>query len=143
VALHWDGVSLTEGDTGVGSSLFTVHANAQRYAAVGGFGNGIIVEDEGGGWTIRTPQPAPNGLSGVVLGAGDAGYAVGQYGGIYARDAAGWHEEVVGSPVEKDLHSVWLDPEGGVWAAGGQTASFPLIDGVVLHKGAPIAKGGL
>jgi hypothetical protein len=35
------------GDTGVGSSLFTVHAQDGRYAAVGGLASGIIVEHDG------------------------------------------------------------------------------------------------
>ena len=60
-----------------------------------------------------------------------------------ARSAAGWALEETGLALQQDLHGVWLDPDGGVWVAGGQTASFPLTDGVLVHKGDPIAAGGI
>ena len=95
VSLHWNGTALTPQNTGVGSSLFTVHANSARYAAVGGLATGIIVEYEDDAWANVTPDPAPFGLSGVALGPDDGGYVVGQYGTVYARDAAGWHPQCV------------------------------------------------
>ncbi len=49
VALHWDGAALTPGDTGVGSSLFTVHAAGGRYVAVGSFG-AVLTRDPAAGW---------------------------------------------------------------------------------------------
>lgn len=143
VSLHWDGSALTRGETGVGSSLFTVHGNADRYAAVGGLGNGIIVEYEAGAWHNMTPSPTLPGLSGVCLGPGETGFAVGAYGGVYERAAAGWAEVGLGFPLAQNLHSVWLDPAGGVWAVGGQTFAFPLTDGVVIHRGVPITSGGI
>jgi hypothetical protein len=143
VSFHWDGATLTQGETGVGSSLFTVHANADRFTAVGGLVTGFIVENDGTGWTNALPQDALYGLTGVCLGAGDSGWAVGQYGTMYARDADGWHEADHGLSFQGDLHGVWLDPSGGVWAAGGRTASYPLTDGVLIHKGDPVAEGGL
>jgi hypothetical protein len=143
VSLHWDGASLSQSDTGVGSSLFTVNGNAQRYAAVGGFGTGIIIENDGSGWSVVTPDPPPYGMTGVVLAADQAGYAVGEYGATYRRDASGWHAEDLGFELQLNLHSVWIDPSGGVWAAGGQTGSFPLVEGLVIHKGDPVAEGGI
>jgi hypothetical protein len=143
VAFHWDGSALTPGETGVGSSLFTVHANAKRYAAVGGLATGVIIENDGSGWKSALPGDAQYGLTGVVLGADDTGYAVGQYMSLYARDGAGWHEEDIGLSVMLDLHGVWLDPSGGAWAVGGQTASFPLTDGILIHKGDVVASGGI
>ncbi len=139
VSLYWDGSTLTRGETGVGSSLFTVSANERRFTAVGGLGNGIIVEDEGSGWHNVTPDNALAGLSGVVLGAGDTGFAVGNYGQILARDSNGWHAEETTLDVVQNLHAVWLDPDGGAWAVGGQTFSFPLTDGVLIHRGGPIS----
>src|SRR5690606_11494877 len=44
VSLHWDGSTFTPGGTGVGASLFTVHASEGRYVAVGGTASGFIVE---------------------------------------------------------------------------------------------------
>ena len=142
VSLHWDGTALREDDTGVGSSLFTVHANANRYAAVGGLATGIIVEHDGA-WVNRTPNPAPFGLAGVSLGIGETGFAVGQYGTVLRRDAGGWHPEDVGFYFDQNLHSVWIDPDGGVWAVGGQTFSRPLTDGVLIHEGSVVSGEGL
>jgi hypothetical protein len=143
VSLHWDGSALSEEDTGVGTSLFTVHANTQRYAAVGGLASGILVENDGSGWIDATPSDALYGLTGVCLNADDTGYAVGQYASIFSRDAEGWHREELGLSIQLDLHSVWIDSLGEVWAVGGHTASFPLTEGLVLHKGEAVATGGI
>jgi len=143
VALRWDGSALTPAETGVATSLFTVHGDGDRYAAVGGLANGVIVEHEGGAWHDRTADLSMPSLSGVVLGAGDTGFAVGAYGSVYARTADGWREEQTGLTVDRNLHAVWIDPSGGVWAAGGQTFAFPLTDGVLIHRGEPVATGGL
>lgn len=143
VSLHWDGGSLRPAVTGVGESLFTVHGNASRFAAVGGLSNGIVVELEGGEWRDRTVDLAMPGLSGVCLGDGDHGYAVGAYGGVYVRDASGWRAEETRLGIDSNFHAVWIDPTGGVWAAGGQTFTVPLTDGVLVHRGDPIPAGGL
>jgi hypothetical protein len=142
VSLHWDGSALSPGDTGVGTSLFTVHGNDRRFVAVGGLGNGVIVEWEEGEWQDVTTDLAMPSLSGVVLGEGDVGFAVGAFGGVYARDASGWHVEETGLRVDQNLHAVWMDPDGGVWAAGGQTFSAPLTEGVLIHRGELVATGG-
>lgn len=142
VSFRWDGAALSQAETGVGSSLFTVHANAKRFAAVGGLAGGFIVENDGSGWTDALPGGALYGLTGVCLGAGDEGHAVGQYGSVYSRDSSGWHEEDHGLDFKGDLHAVWLDPKGGVWASGGQTSSFPLTEGLLIHRGDPVAEGG-
>jgi hypothetical protein len=137
--VHWDGSALTPSSTGVGESLFTVHADAQRFVTVGGFGTGIILENEGAGWVDRSPKAAQP-LVGVCLGPKD-GYAVGQYGSVYHRDDSGWAAEDTGILLDESLHSVWIDPSGGVWAAGGQVLTTPLVRGVLLHKGNTIPGG--
>jgi hypothetical protein len=79
VALHWDGATLTPGETGVGSSLFTVHERDGLYAAVGGLATAIFVELEDDAWRIVTPDPPPPmGMAGVTLGEGGTGVAVGR-----------------------------------------------------------------
>ncbi|MCA9717835.1 MAG: hypothetical protein KC468_24400 [Myxococcales bacterium] len=143
VALHWDGAALTPGDTGVGSSLFTVHERDGRYAAVGGLASGIIVENDGAGWQNMTPEPAPMGLTGVTLGADGAGVAVGTYGVVLTRTPEGWAEEDLGFSVGQNLHGSWIDDEGGVWLVGGETFTLSLTDGVLLHYGQPIPSEGL
>ncbi|MFO7563903.1 MAG: hypothetical protein R6X02_14750 [Enhygromyxa sp.] len=144
VSLHWDGTSFTAGDTGVGASLFTVHESEGRYAAVGGTASGFIVEYEAGAWTNVTPDPPPQGLSGVTLGEAGFGIAVGQFGSVYSRSAdAGWKEVNLPFNVGASLHGSWIDEQGGVWVVGGQVYSPPLNDGVLLHWGSPIPTDGL
>jgi hypothetical protein len=143
VSLHWDGAAFARGDTGVGSSLFTVHASGGRYAAVGGLATGVIVELDGNDWLDVTPDPPPLSLSGVCLAGGEAGMAVGMLGTVYVRTGAGWTEEPTGFYLNESLHGAWIDGEGGLWAVGGRTASAPLIRGVLVHRGDPVAAGGL
>ena len=45
--VHWDGAALTPSFAGLAESLFTVHASAERFAAVGGFGTGLLLEHPG------------------------------------------------------------------------------------------------
>ncbi|PRQ01090.1 hypothetical protein ENSA5_27720 [Enhygromyxa salina] len=144
VALHWDGASLQYEDTGVGSSLFTVHAKQGRYAAVGGGATGIILEYEGDAWTNVTPTPPPPGLSGVVLGDDGLGVAVGAFGAVFTRsDAGGWAEEDLGFNLAHTLHAAWIDDEGCMWAVGGQVYSPPFDEGVMIHRGPSIPSEGL
>jgi hypothetical protein len=147
VALEWDGDELSETDTGVGSSLFTVHSRGNRVAAVGGLVSGIIVERDGssGDWENATPKPEPPGLAGVVLGKNGSGIAVGSFGTVLERSAKDgeWGEVDIGASLNENLHGVWIDPDDGVWAVGGQTLSQPLTDGVLIHRGAPVVRGGL
>jgi hypothetical protein len=143
VALRWDGSTLVPGDTGVGSSLFTVHESEGRYAAVGGLASGIVVEYDGSQWTDVTPDPPPQGLAGVTLGGGGAGIAVGTFGGVLTRSNAGWALEDLPFPVSKSLHGSWIDPDGGLWAVGGDTLTAPFVDGIVIHRGLPVPGGDL
>ena len=82
-------------------------------------------------------------LVGVVAGQGDKAVAVGKYGTVFTRSAEGWSEEDTGLSLRQDLHGVWIDPAGGIWAVGGQTASFPLTEGLLVHKGHPVSAGGI
>jgi hypothetical protein len=145
VSLHYDGTAFLYGETGVGSSLFTVHSNGTRFAAVGGLGNGIIVEYEDNVWRNVTPSADAPSLSGVVLGEGDSGVAVGAYTAVYLRDGAGWHEQDLGPDfyLNENLHGVWADPSGGIWIAGGQTFAPPLVEGLLIHFGVHVPEGGL
>jgi len=138
LALRWDGAQFESGDTGVGASLFTVHAADGRYAAVGGSAAGIVVEYEDGNWSNVTPDPPPAGLSGVTLGQDDFGVAVGAYGGLLTRSRNGWSSEE--TEVSVTLHGSWIDDRGGVWVVGGQVSTPPYDDGVLLHRGVDVAE---
>ncbi len=114
-------------------TLFTTHVAGERAAAVGGFGSGVLLENEGSGWQDRTPEGAKQ-LIGVWL-TEQGGMAVGANGYVVERQASGWKELRHGLPLNDSLHSVWIDPAGGVWAVGGQVASLPLLDGVLIYRG--------
>jgi hypothetical protein len=131
--LHWDGAAFTLSSAGTGEALFTVHANSKGFVAVGGFGTGKLVENDGSGWTNAAPAGA-QALVGVWLTETE-GFAVGQYGSVYARGDAGWSEQTTGFTFSQSLHSVWVDPSGGVWGAGGNVLTIPLKDGVLVHRG--------
>lgn len=134
LSFQWNGESLEAGDTGVGSSLFTVFGTADRYAAVGGLVSGIVVENDGSGWVDTTPDPLPESLTGVSLTPDGGGYAVGSYGTIYEREKSGWELQDHGLGLAENLHAVWTDPEGGAWAAGGNTFAPPITEGVLIRK---------
>lgn len=143
VALHWDGSAFTPGQTGVGSSLFTVYESEGTYTAVGGTATGFIVElGAAGTWNNVTPEPPPMGLAGVTLGAQGTGIAVGSLGSVFVREDGAWIPQDHGLPVQQNLHGTWIDDDGGLWAVGGQTLSPPLSDGVLLHYGPPIPGNG-
>ncbi len=131
--LHWNGSAFELGSAGTGEALFTVHANAERFVAVGGFGTAKLVENDGSGWVNAAP-PGASAFVGVWL-TEKSGFAVGQYGTVYSRGAAGWTEEATGFNFSQSLHSVWVDPSGGIWAAGGNVLTIPLKDGVLIHRG--------
>lgn len=136
--LHWDGAAFTQVSAGTGETLFTVHANSSRVVAVGGFGTGRLVENTGSGW-VNVAPPGVQALAGVWL-TEKTGFAVGQYGSVYAQGDAGWEEQDTGFSFSQTLHSVWVDPSGGVWAAGGNVLTIPLKDGVLVHRGPAVAE---
>ncbi len=144
--LHWDGAQLAEGFIGIAESLFTVHANSEVFATVGGFASGLLLErptgDASAAWQDRSPADS-TALIGVCL-TETSGYAVGQFGYVATRGPSGWTEELTGFEADvgaRSLHSVWIDPDQGVWAAGGQVIAPPLTDGVLLHRGASLPAG--
>lgn len=138
-AVRWDGAALRAERTGAGESLFTVQGDARGFVAVGGFGTGKILENPGDGWRDVSPPGAP-GLVGVWLSArGD--YAVGQEGAIYARNGSRWDAVNTGVDLYESFHSVWIDPQGGVWSVGGQVLTLPLVDGIVLYQGVDAPRG--
>lgn len=144
--LHYDGAALQQSFIGVAESLFTVHASSDTFAAVGGFGTGILIERTEGAaeWDDVTPSDAPS-LIGVCLSE-SSGYAVGEFGYVARREAGGWRTLETGFEAElgvRSLHSVWIDEAGDAWTVGGQIRVPPLVDGVILHSGAQKTSDGL
>lgn len=133
--LHYDGERLTQVDSATTRDLFTVNGVGALATAVGGFGTAVIVENTGEGWEDVTPEGTPQ-MVGVWVGEPES-YAVGVEGAVIRRDAGTWTEVETGIRVPGALHTVWVDPDGGVWAVGGQVLSPPLVDGIMIHKSSP------
>jgi hypothetical protein len=130
--LHYDGDRITQVRSATTRDLFTVHGSSGRVAAVGGFGTGVIVENNGEGWQESTPPGTPH-VVGVWLGE-DGAWAVGLEGAVLQREKGTWTRVDTGIRVPGALHTVWVDPDGGVWAVGGQVLTPPLVDGVMIHR---------
>jgi hypothetical protein len=113
--------------------LFTVHGAAEQVVMVGGSANGWALASDGAGLLdISPPGAAP--LQGVCMAASGELWTVGVAGNVYAR-AAGqskWRDVSTGVLVQS-LHAVWVDPQGGVWAVGGNVLTTALDGGVALH----------
>jgi len=139
LALHHDGTEFTQPRSATTRSLFTVHGNGDRLVAVGGFGTGTLVEHDGTGWRDATPIGAVQ-LIGVCV-SDDAAYAVGTDGMVYRDGGDGWEIEPHRTRVIQPLHAVWIDPDGGAWAVGGQVLSEPFVNGVMIHEGAAVPGG--
>lgn len=136
IALHWDGTALTRSQTGITGPLLTVDAGGERPIAVGGSGNGVLLEYDGTAWIDRSPPFQP-GLNGVCTGSG-AAWTVGQSGaraklvdGTWTTDA----DQDVERLTRLDWHACSIDSDGGLWTVGGRIASRPLNDGIIGYQG--------
>jgi hypothetical protein len=142
LALRWDGARLTpvatDADTDTSSApLLTIDAAGQHPLAVGGLGNGLVLEYDGNAWRDRSPDFQP-GFNGVCTRSGVA-WAVGQYGSRADREQDGtWTSDLtraVTPPTLQDWHACAIDHAGGLWTVGGRIAARPLIEGVVGYQG--------
>ncbi len=145
--LHWDGTHLTDAGKPANQassekSLFTVHGAAGRIVAVGGYAGGYLLESDENGLRDATPARI-QGLSGVFMQGRDEGWAVGQRSSVLRRTAEGWSKVSTGLTRSEHLHAVWADPEGGVWAVGGDILSLPLSRGLLLHFGTRAIPGAV
>lgn len=136
--LHWDGAALSAENSGVTSNLFTVHTGGSFPVAVGGFGQSMVLNNEGGIWTNRSPgfTPQTNG----VYGRGSTLIGVGSQGSVIRWDGAAWIPDAA-KATARDLHGVYVDPDGGIWTVGGALSSTPLTSGVVLYDGPATVPG--
>ena len=133
--LHWDGAALGREDVteAADDPLFSVSCNAERCVAVGGTTNGGIYENSGEGWVSTAGQDGPVWRGVVMTETG--GEVVGLFGTMLRDDGGEW----VSDPQElstENLHAVWIDQDGGAWAAGGKFDTPMTEDGVLLFRGA-------
>jgi hypothetical protein len=141
-AIHWDGEAFERGDADTDRRLFTVHgpgSGEPSFVAVGGFGDGVITELAGTTWHDVTPKPAPPMLFGVRMDGPDHGFAVGDQGTIVEKRGAAWELLDTEHELFNPFHAVWIDPDGGVWAVGGDVLSPIPVEGMLLHRGAEVS----
>jgi hypothetical protein len=126
-------------ETGRDETLFTVHAQGERVAMVGGASSGVIYEVEGDELVDRTPPSTPL-LQGVCVADDGAVWAAGFAGSVFVRRSATFLPVDTGLDFSaaESLHAVWVDPNGGVWAVGGDVLTTELDQGLALHRGAPV-----
>lgn len=137
----WDGARFLDRSVGGPLPLLTVHGVAEdALYAVGGFGAGLILRWDGTTWKDESPSELP-GLNGVHAVTKDEAWAAGFNGRLFHRQGGAWAEVAEAIPTYLDLHSVWIDPDGGIWAVGGQLSADPPSDGVLVYYGPPIAHG--
>ena len=130
MALHYDGSTWSVVPTGITPSLFGIRG---RYAVGGNF-TGALLAWTGSSFIEETPAYSYQ-LSSVADDGVHPPTAVGYQGQVYLRGEQGWNLDPAESATLQDLHSVWIDPDGGVWSVGGHLASEPLIHGVLVYKG--------
>jgi hypothetical protein len=118
-------------------TIFTIHGTGDRLIAVGGAGNGVLLDGTKGIFHDASP-PAAGLLQGVFAGEG-ADWASGERGFVYRRSKADTAFAVVDHglalPATSSLHSIFVDGSGGVWSAGGNVLSPALDNGMLIHYG--------
>ncbi len=141
-ALHYDGTSLVRVATDAEAStttapLLTVDAGGERPYAVGGAGNGLVLEYDGTDWLDRSPDFEP-GYNGVCASA-DSAVAVGVRGVRAVRqDSTSWlsdREAGIDAWIDRDWHGCAIAPDGAVWTVGGRIAARPLKEGAIAYWG--------
>lgn len=109
--------------------------------AVGGAANGVIVHRQGEDWVDETPAGLPP-MNAVWAVDAERAYAAGFNGHLFERHRGEWREFSPPPPTFQDLHSVWVDSDGGIWLAGGRLTVDPPTDGVLLYYGPKTWKAG-
>ena len=138
VIFHFDGTQWTQVNVDTGGidpqdlPLFTIHGTATQVAATGGLLSGVIYELLDTTFENRATPGMPQ-MNGIFLRPDGTGFAVGVAAAVAFRSANGWQLQ---QPIntDLDLHGAWVDPDGGVWAVGGELTTN-LDHGMVVYGG--------
>lgn len=132
--IHFDGAHWTQIPSNSLRSLFTVNGDATRTYAVGGFIDGAILELAQGAAAFQdvTPSGLPQ-MNGIFAPPVGLPAAVGRELSMARRTAAGWQLRQRSEGSIYDFHATWIDPEGGVWAVGGDLTE--LTKGLLQYAG--------
>jgi hypothetical protein len=133
VVLHYDGSAWTRVPTDTTRTLFTVNGNDTLVAAAGGLGDAVLLEEEGGTFVNRAPAATPQ-MNGVFVPHDGQAVAAGNLASLARRVNGTWVLQDAAFATTRDFHGVWLDPEGGIWAVGGNL-SASLNDGILAYVG--------
>lgn len=137
--IYYDGQTLLEPRSPKLLSLMGIHGTrADHVFAVGGASSGVLLAWNGTEWIDESVPLMPQ-MSGVWATSDEEAIAVGFNGNSYRRTAAGWAKAPEPLPTFRDLHAVWVDDEGGIWAVGGQLASTPPTQGMLVYYGPEIS----
>lgn len=121
-------------------TLFTINGSEGRLLAVGGSGNGVLLESANG--TFREASPVAAGLLQGVFASPRGDWATGERGAVYRREpgasAFSQVDHGLTLPATSSLHSVFVDASGGMWSAGGNVLSPALDGGMLIHYGEPV-----
>jgi hypothetical protein len=131
--LHYDGEGWAKVVSNTIRPLFTVHGNDDIVVATGGSNSGVIVENDGAGFVDRTPAGIEQN-NGVYVPPSGLAVGVGIHAKMALRDSNGWSIADTDLDGRRDFHAVWMDPEGGVWAVGGDL-SVDLSQGMLVYGG--------
>jgi hypothetical protein len=101
--------------------------------SVGGAFDGVVYELDGTTWTSAIDRGGPV-MRGVAAAPAGTAFGVGAQGAILRRDDDGWVAEEQTATFE-DLHAAWIDPDGGLWAVGGQFDQLDTILGTLIYRG--------
>jgi hypothetical protein len=129
--------------SGTKNTLFTVHGSGDRLLAVGGAGNGVLLQLEGGS-SPRFHDASPPGaglIQGVFTSDKYGDWVSGERGYVYSRAGTAPFAQVEHGfpiPAASSLHSIFVDAAGGVWSAGGNVLTPALDGGFLLHYGQPV-----
>lgn len=135
--MHYDGNVFEGADPATTRTLLTLHgrSDGSLVTAVGGqFTATLVASEEGAPFRDVTPEQTDQ-MFGVHHSDTEA-YAVGMLSVVLHQKGEGaWKQEETDLTLFYDLHGVWIDPKGGVWAAGGQVVSPPYGEGALIYKG--------
>jgi hypothetical protein len=115
--------------------LFTVHGRGSEIYAVGGAVSGYLLDLSDGTPRDVTPDGEVLQLAGIYVGE-TATVAAGLEGTVWRREDDGEWTLLADAPTTPlEYHSVYVDPDGGIWAVGGRVYTGNLSDGLLSHYG--------
>ena len=139
--LKYDGTTWSSVSSDNNRTLFTIHGDSTRTDlpncfAVGGSNTGDITEMQAdGSWKRYAEASKLPMLNGIRVPAKGNPVAVGSGGAVYERKTGKWVARTDLPDVFDDFHSVWIDPDGAIWAVGGQIIGIPQTSGLVARFG--------